>query len=211
MTEYRFYPEGTTPPVSTFAFHEHRERAAHLEQPGHAPRLLRARAFVAEAAELWRAGGPMRDRPLPVRVSDLGCGDGGLLSLLRDVPDVDAWGYDFAPANAAGWTERGVQAEALDVFGTDRDRVRLGNIVVMTEVLEHVADPHEVVRWVAANPGTEYLVASSPWPETPANHDECHAWAWDLNGYRDLIEQGGFRVLRQEQEGWFQVVLAWRP
>lgn len=207
MVEYRFYPEGTVPPVSTFEFHEHRERATHLEQPIHRGRLLKAAAFVAEAADRLLAAG----RSAPVSVSDLGCGDGGLLSLLKGLPEVEAWGYDFTPGNVAGWAERGVNALRADVFGADRDRVARGNIVVMTEVLEHLADPHEVVCWVGANPGTEYLVASSPWPETPAQHDECHAWGWDLDGYRALIEQGGFRVLRQEKVSWFQVVLAWKP
>ena len=39
----------------------------------------------------------------------------------------------------------------------------------------------------------------------------CHCWAFDPPGYRELIEQGGFRVLRQEFVGMFQVVLGWRP
>ena len=203
MTEYRFYPDGI-PPVSTFEFHEHRERAAHLEQPVHRPRLLKAAEFVGEAVTRLRSG-----LPKSVTVSDLGCGDGGLLSIVQGLPRVSAWGYDFAPANVAGWAERGVSAEAVDVFNGDRGRVDLGDVTVMTEVLEHLADPHEAVRWVAG--GSRFLVASSPWGETPDYHDECHSWAWDLDGYRALVEQGGFRVLRQEKVSWFQVVLAWRP
>lgn len=200
--EYRFYPDGV-PPVSTFAFHEHRERAPHLEQPAHRPRLLRAAQFVGRAAA--RVEARTGRRPT---VSDLGCGDGGLLSLLP--PDmVDAWGYDFAPANVAGWAERGVRAEQRDVFGSDHTGVKVGDIAVCTEVLEHLADPHGAVRWIGET--AQFLVASSPWPETPEQYDECHAWAWDLDGYRALVEQGGFRVLRQEKVSWFQVVLAWRP
>ena len=205
MTEYRFY-EGM-PPVSTFEFHEHRERAAHLEQPVHRGRLLKAAQFV-EAAVGLRLGAPGWAPP-PVTVSDLGCGDGGLLQVVQALPGVEAWGYDFAPANEAGWAERGVRAELLDVFNGDRSKVQVGDVAVMTEVLEHLADPHGAVRWIGET--ARFLVASSPWPETPEQHDECHSYAWDMEGYRALIEQGGFRILRHEKVSWFQVVLAWRP
>lgn len=141
--------------------------------------------------------------------SDLGCGDGGLLSLLREVQGLDAWGYDFCPANAAGWTERGVKAELLDAFGSDRSRVRLGECSALTEVLEHVADPDGVIGWVGGH--SRFVVASSPWSERPLWHDECHAWAFDTAGYEELIVSAGFRLLRHELVGPFQVVLAMRP
>lgn len=202
VMEWRLTDEAV-PHVSTAEFHANRPRAPHLEQPVHRPRLELAAAFVASAAKLHygRAGNL-------VSLSDLGCGDGGLLSLVQSELK-DAWGYDFSPANAEGWPERGVSAEALDVFGSDRDRVRFGDITVTTEVLEHIADPHAAVRWIGEH--SPYIVASSPWNETPEAHDECHAWAWDRRGYRALIEQGGFRILRHEQVMQFQVVLGWKP
>jgi hypothetical protein len=203
MTEWKLFT-GDTAEVSTAEFHRDRERAPHLEQPGHRDRLLRAADFVKVAAGLHthQAG-------YLALVADLGCGDGGLLSVVRDFQNVStAWGYDFAPANAAGWTERGVIAEQLDVFGADRGRVVLGDITIVTEVLEHLTDPHDAVRWIAER--SPYLVASSPWNETDVDHDECHAWAFDMAGYRALIEQGGYQLLRHEPVGRFQVVLGRR-
>jgi hypothetical protein len=146
-----------------------------------------------------------------VTVSDLGCGDGGLLSVVAGKRGVEAWGYDFQPSNQAGWVERGVTASKADVFGRDRDTVLYGDIVVMTEVLEHLADPHGVLQRLGARPAVKYLVCSSPWTEHPGSHDECHAWAWDMDGYRALIEQGGFRVRRHVEVGMFQVMLAVKP
>ncbi|MEU1272964.1 methyltransferase domain-containing protein [Streptomyces sp. NPDC005799] len=209
MAEYRLFPEGETPHVSTAAFHAHRERAPHLEQPVHRPRLEKALEFIATAYVQLANEGQQQ-----ITLSDLGCGDGGLLQLVhqtiaaRDSQYVtfSAWGYDFQPSNEAGWRERGVTAEQADVFGTDRDAIQLGDIAVTTEVLEHVRDPHDAVRWIGAH--SRYLVASSPWNETPESHDECHCWSWDQDGYRALIEQGGFTVLRHETVGQFQVVLA---
>lgn len=203
MTEYRLFPEGETPHVSTAAFHQDRERAPHLEQPAHQGRLSTAFAFIIDALQAHAAVKPGTE---DVTLSDLGCGDGGLLQTLRGVVGLTAYGYDFQPSNTAGWRERGVQAEQADVFGADRDRVQLGDIAVTTEVLEHLADPHAAVRWIGES--SRYLVASSPWNETPESHDECHAWAWDQDGYQALIEQGGFTVLRHETVGQFQVVLA---
>lgn len=190
MGQWRLFDD--IPHVSTPEFHADRPRAAHLEEPGHRPRLELAAIFAREAAESGA-----------VTASDLGCGDGGLLSLIQD--DLPAWGYDFCPANTAGWSERGVNATFLDVFGVDRDRVELGDLTCVTEVLEHLADPHGAVRWIGEH--SRFIVASSPWAETAVSHDECHAWAFDPNGYRELIEQGGFTVVHHQMVGRFQVIL----
>lgn len=195
MAEWKLFA-GDTPHVSTYEFHQHRERAPHLEQPHHRPRLEKAAEFVRLAAA---------DVEEPT-VSDLGCGDGGLLSLIRDL---DSWGYDFAPANEAGWAERGVLAWPRDVFGADRDRVFLGDITVVTEVLEHLADPHDVVRWIGKH--SRCIVASSPWGERPGSHDECHAWAWNREGYSALIQSGGYTIRRHDLVGPFQVILGVKP
>jgi SAM-dependent methyltransferase len=195
VTAWKLF-EGKVAPVSTAAFHAHRDRADHLGDDHHRPRLETAAEFVIHAADI------VPDRT----VSDLGCGDGGLLSLLKDDLDIDAWGYDFAPANAAGWAERGVKAELLDVFGDGQDQVRFGDITVVTEVLEHVSDPFAAVRWIRAN--SKVLVASSPWIEDGYHHDECHAWAFDPTGYRQLLERAGWNIVKHQLVGAFQVVWA---
>lgn len=197
MAEWRFF-EGDVPHVSTAEFHADRDRAPHLEQPSHRPRLMRAAQLVGLAV----------GDPPGLTVSDLGCGDGGLLSLLASA-GVACWGYDFQPANTDGWSERGVTAEQADVFGADRDRIKLGDVTVVTEVLEHIADPHGAVRWIGEH--SSWIVASSPHTEGPWGHDECHAWAWDPDGYRALIEQGGFEIVEHNGVGPFQLILARRP
>lgn len=202
MAEYRLYPQGQTPHVSTAEFHADRERAPHLEQGVHRPRLDKAVEFVDHALADMRSQSELE---IVITVTDLGCGDGGLLQLLKDREGVQAWGYDFQPSNAAGWAERGVKAFALDVFGADREHVIPGEIVVCTEVLEHLEDPHGTVEWIAES--AEYLVASSPHTETDLSHDACHAWAWDVPGYRELIRGGGFEIVRHETVGMFQVIL----
>lgn len=206
MTEHRLFTE-EVPHVSTAQFHADRERAPHLEQDHHRPRLETAAGFVRQAVyELHADISRPEGQDGWVTVSDLGCGDGGLLSLLKGMPDQLHWGYDFQPSNEAGWRERGVDAELLDVFGAGRSEAALGEVSVMTEVLEHVADPEDVLRWVRA--GSKRLVCSSPWNEGPGNHCPEHAWAWDMDGYAALLRRAGWQIERHEQVGLFQAVLA---
>lgn len=203
MTEHKLFT-GSVPHVSTPEYHRDRERAPHLEQPWHQPRLHAAAGFVLDFGSRHLERGSTE----PLTVSDLGCGDGGLLSLLRGSPDLGrCWGYDFQPSNQVGWTERGVEAYARDVFGQDWDDVMIGDVVAMTEVLEHLADPHQVLR-LLRDRGAARLVCSSPWNEDPGNHSDCHAWAWDKAGYRDLLETNGWNVRQSREVGLFQVVQA---
>jgi 2-polyprenyl-3-methyl-5-hydroxy-6-metoxy-1,4-benzoquinol methylase len=193
--EWRLFEENTVPHVSTAEFHRDRERAPHLEQTHHRPRMDLALDCV-RAAENWYA------RPT---LSDLGAGDGGFLTLVA--PFVErAWGYDLCPANVVGAAERGVDVRLQD-FTVERPE--LGTVTTMLEVLEHVARPHDLVRAVR-NAGVRVLIASSPVDETEASHDAVHAWAWDMPGYRAMIESGGWNVVRHETAGRYQVVLARR-
>jgi hypothetical protein len=194
MTEWKLF-DGDTAYVSTPEFHADRERAPHLEQGHHSLRLHTAAGMIRSCAAPQRT------------YVDLGCGDGGLLSLCQDAFP-QAWGYDFQPSNAAGWTERGVTAEPLDVFGKDWSRVSLGSVVSCTELLEHLTDPHGALRRVHGGLSVEYLVCSSPVNEHAGFHDPCHAWAWDASGYAAMIDNAGFTVLEHKLVGPFQVVKA---
>ena len=84
--------------------------------------------------------------------------------------------------------------------------MRFGDVAVVTEVLEHLSDPHGALRWIAEH--SPLLVASSPWNEDDVTHDECHAWAFDRDGYRALVEQAGYELIGEDDVGRFQVVLA---
>lgn len=187
MAEYRLQKSNYP---STYEFHQHRERAPHLEQSWQNGRLFMAARFIRKAN--------------PKSVVDLGCGDGGLLSLIKEIP---SWGYDFCPANAEGWDERGITAEFEDVFNTDFEP-RWGELTVVTEVLEHLADPHSTVKWIAEN--STYIVASLPFDERPGDnicedlHE--HIWGFDEEGFRDLIG-AHFNILEYRRVDWNQIIL----
>lgn len=201
MAEWKLF-DANVAEVSTFEFHKDRERAPHLEQWVHQGRLQLAADFVREAVD--RVEGRVT---APATVIDLGCGDGGLLSLISRLPWTNAYGFDFQPSNAQGWQERNVTAMALD-FVSDFELVASADVYVMTEVLEHLTDPHLMVRKIRAKGDRVQLVASSPYTEDYNSHDACHAWAWDMDGYKALMVNAGFNVVRHETTGMFQVIHA---
>jgi hypothetical protein len=198
--EYRRFPLGESP-VSTFEFHEHRERAPHLEQGIHQGRLRTAAILVHKFSV-----GP-EGRGLNTLITDLGCGDGGLLSLLRDTGYTHTHGYDFQPSNVEGWLERGVLLDCIRLnFIEEWNDVVRSDVYVMTEVLEHLEDPHGMLRQIRERDAG--VVCSSPWMEHEGNIDGCHNWAWDMPGYTKMITDAGFEVLESVREGIFQVHLA---
>jgi hypothetical protein len=83
MGEWKLF-EGDVPHVSTPEFHKDRARAPHVDQPHHRPRLQRACELVVDAADelVVEASLSQTSTAAVVDVSDLGCGDGGLLQLL---------------------------------------------------------------------------------------------------------------------------------
>lgn len=200
MAEHKLFV-GDEAYVSTFDFHENRPRARHLEDGTHRPRMIQARDYVLSAYNRIRA-----EEGIVPAVSDLGCGDGGLLSILD--PHIDAWGYDFCPANAEGWKERGVKGFALNVVtgGQLNPSIMLGHIVVMTEVLEHMTNPHAILKEISERK-VRYLVASSPFTENFESHDACHAWAWNVAGYSELLQEAGWEPVNHQLVGMFQVTL----
>lgn len=187
--EARLFEEGTVPECATAEWYADRERAPHLEQPAHEGRLILAERMAADA------GGP---------VVDLGAGDGGLLSRLRQ-RGIECWGYDLQPTNVQGAIERGVDVRLLDVVACP-ELVEWAPTVVCTETLEHLVDPHGFLAVIARE--ATNLVASSPAFETPESHYAFHLWCWDFEGYPAMIRAAGFQIVQHNLIDGFQVVWA---
>lgn len=195
--EYRFFDlKDGEPYFSTQQFHEDREAAPHIEQYGmQRDRLILAADFVKDMVLKYKIA----------TVSDLCCGDGGLLEYLKpffEEHDVEAWGYDFQPANVRdAQYKRKVNVSFADVIN---DQIDLGELTIMTECLEHFYDPHAMVRKVASQ--SKYFIASGPNGETPEAHYEFHTWGWSWPAYEKLLEQAGYKIDRHEESTIFQVM-----
>jgi hypothetical protein len=172
-------------------WHKDRDAANHLKQKSHRPRMMQALEYTKEAINLGAT-----------TVVDLGCGDGGFLSLLHSC-DIQCWGYDITPNNVDfARNVRNVDARLTNFKGND---IVYGDVAILTEVLEHLEDPHGVIKSLPC----KYLIASSPFNENDKNHPPYHIWAWDEEGYQKMISDNGYTILKNTTaSGWSQIVLA---
>jgi 2-polyprenyl-3-methyl-5-hydroxy-6-metoxy-1,4-benzoquinol methylase len=196
MGEWKLWHGSNPPEWTTPEWYGERPSAHHLEEGIHRGRLFAAADFVHSARQLGY--GP--------KVVDLGAGDGGLISMINTA-EVKCWGYDLQPSNV----DYAHHIRQVDVrYGNAlEDEIEWADIAVCTEMLEHLVDPHGFVKKISEH--SRALVASSPANETSASHYAFHTWAWDAEGYYDLMEQGGFKVVRSRSVDYWTVVLAVRP
>lgn len=193
MIADRLFEEGTVPEWTTAAFYRDREVAPHLEQQGHRERLHLAAKMLKKVVH-------------GRTVSDLGAGDGGLLSILNGA--TRRWGYDLAPVNNEAALRRGIIVETIDIVD-EWPLVECGDIVIVTEILEHLVDPHTLLRRIHES-GAQYLMASSPYTEFKGSAYELHTWAWDREGYEQMLRDTGWTVLQSDTAWICQCVLAVR-
>jgi 2-polyprenyl-3-methyl-5-hydroxy-6-metoxy-1,4-benzoquinol methylase len=205
LMEHRLFDPTDPPEWLDPEWWRDREHCDHLGSPtgAHVARLEAAERHARIAA---LAAGEGNDA---APVCDLGAGDGALLSLLPASLREKSWGYDVIRADVRYARDvRNVEVHVANVqteFFYDGGGLHLAPVVVLTEVLEHMADPHGFLKLLHARPEVRFVVASSPWRETPKQHEWNHAWSWDTYGYTDLFENAGFDAVLCELIEWSQV------
>lgn len=197
MSEWRLFREGTVPAYTQPGFFAAHPWVDPAGQRGHAERTDMVADLVADV---------VNDQGI-ASLTDLGCGDGALLQKIAQRVQVKAWGYDLGIQNIhVARSLRLVDARRAN-FLPEGDEIEYGELLVATEVVEHLVDPRQFIRHL---PGGK-LILSSPWDETDRDHYIHHAWAWDEDGYRALVEDCGWTVKEQRRcpEG-FQAIWAVR-
>jgi hypothetical protein len=209
LMEYRLFDPADPPEWLDPEWWRDRPHCDHLGSPTGA-HVARLRAAAEVVVRLF-----MREVDAVTSAVDLGAGDGALLERIRsqggDIVEA-CWGYDIITADVEyAQNERRVNVTQANVFTDFYDHdgvpVELADVVVLTEVLEHMADPHGFLALLAARPEVRYVVASSPRNETPEQHEWNHAWAWDPDGYREMFVAAGFEAREFQPVEWSQLWL----
>jgi hypothetical protein len=186
--------DGSHSEKTTKEWYADRDAAHHLEENKHIPRLTQGASLVQDCIDMGASS-----------LVDLGCGDGGFLFLIKDY-SIKSWGYDILNKNV----EHGINVRKVDCRYSDFNNdssIEYGEVAVLTEVLEHLENPHGVIK----NLPSKYLIASSPCNETDVNHYVHHLWAWDEVGFENLLKHGNYKIMKKFiLSKKFQLVLAVR-
>ena len=194
--EYKLFTE---PRFHDAQFYKDIELANHWEQPGHGERL---RMTFVRCAEL------LLEHPDIQTVSDWGCGNGRLLEeLQRMFPQRRYYGCDLLPANVEDAKLRGYPVHYHDFVN---DPTVTGNLAILTEVLEHLIDPHGLLKRLASYPDCHWIVASSPANETKEEHYEFHSWVWTEWSYETMFSENGWPFVHSTNFAGARIVVAHR-
>ena len=133
------------------------------------------------------AGVALVERLQQVSLVDLSCGDGAVLRGIQA-------GVKHETHRTYGDL---VQADHVDLIGPIESSIlyfnpatRAKQMLVMTETLEHLEDPDEILR--LARWGFESLLISTPIDETDAHGNEEHYWSWGVDDVRQMLEEAGW-------------------
>ncbi len=166
---------------------------------------IRAMEGAPDPAKDWRFGQFFRDCP-PGRILDVGCGEGGFLTLARG-RGFDGVGFDYDERVVRRARESGVEAYAAEFEGFCGSRApREFDAATFFDSLEHHPEP----AWMLARvkrllkPGAVVAVTLPnalrplPWGREEHDYPPHHFTRWTPDAMKGFLERQGFSVIRQD-------------
>jgi len=144
-------------------------------------------------------------------VLDMGCGNGATLAYLAERKGVRGEGVDIAHEAVDAAREKGVRASVGDIASPEYALPGTYDYVILSEVLEHVPSPEEVIAKVRGR-FRRRLILSLPnighythrlrllfgrFPIQWAYHPGEHLRFWTLRDFREWLAWMGFAVERE--------------
>ena len=147
----------------------------------------------------------------PKSICEVGCGSGAGLAALRvTYPDVKLVGYDIAPDAKSFWKEHADKNIVFHIANFIKSEPDHYDVLLMLDVLEHVADPHGFLSGVKTY--SDYIVIHFPLDlsalsilrETPLLHVRKkvgHIHYFTKGLALELLDECGFEVIDYHYTG----------
>jgi ubiquinone/menaquinone biosynthesis C-methylase UbiE len=150
----------------------------------------------------WRTMRRLLEAHGRARILDVGCGDGTFLASMVDLPGVELLGIDLNEPSVERACAKGINARRASLEDLAKEEARF-DVVTMTHVLEHVADPLGVVEGAKRllAPGGE-IVVSVPYSPTSReyvrpdimNLPPHHLTRWNMRALKKLAQRAGLAL-----------------
>ncbi len=158
------------------------------------------------------------DRPVDLKVLDIGCSAGFFLVLLRELGFNDIQGFDASENFCRQAQAKGLQCQVRDITDGLEDPERIYDVVLLMDIIEHLPEPGEVLQKIRKSflkpDGLLYttvpiydsltdkymrLKNRQTKLEQSQKHDPTHVQAFSEKSFKELVSQSGFKVIESKR------------
>lgn len=139
----------------------------------------------------------------PRTVADPACGDASIEMALLRLTNVDRLFLGDISRPQIEYISRAAELTKVptEFFAGEAlafmDTLTFVDVMVLTEILEHVEDPESILR--AARGKASHLVASSPRDEVVGQNNHEHVWSWGKDDYRAMLVSTGWKPIAYQE------------